>query len=135
MKAHIGHIGLNMPNAEAMSFWRELVTFLSFKVLEDSGSHFDASDGTSYLCIAVADSRFVGDGYHRKRIGLSHVAFNVGTPEEVDAFVTEYLAPRDIRPLYGGPSLYADYGPRYYAVYFEDPTRLKVEIAFDPDSA
>jgi hypothetical protein len=32
--------------------------------------------------------------------------------------------------LYGGAKEY-DYAPGYYAVYFEDPDRIKVEVAFE----
>lgn len=45
----------------------------------------------------------------------------------MDAFVAEFLTPRGIEPLYDGASAY-DYEHGYYAVYFEDRSRLKVEV-------
>jgi hypothetical protein len=41
--------------------------------------------------------------------------------------VPHFLEPRAIKPLYSGPKPY-DYTPGYYAVYFEDPSRLKIEV-------
>jgi hypothetical protein len=52
----------------------------------------------------------------------------VETPEMVDQFVATLFEPRGIEPLYGGALKPAGYPDAYYAVYFEDPDRLKVEM-------
>lgn len=93
------------------------------------GNHFDASDGHTFLCFSTTKPGYGEPKFHRKRTGLNHIAFNVGTREAVDKFVADYLGPRSIPTLYGGAKEY-DYVPGYYAVYFEDPDRIKVEIAF-----
>lgn len=49
----------------------------------------------------------------------------------VDAFVNDFLTPRQIEPLYGGAKAYPEYTPGYYAVYFEDPDRIKVDVAYE----
>jgi catechol 2,3-dioxygenase-like lactoylglutathione lyase family enzyme len=136
MKATIGHIGINLSNnAEPFRFWKELLGYLEFRIVEAGDDHFDADDGVSYLCVSVTDKKFHGAGFHRKRTGLNHVALNVAAPAQVDRFVQEFLVPHQITRLYGGTRAYPDYAPGYYAVYFEDPDRIKVEIAYDPSLA
>lgn len=132
MNATIGHIGINLSNSEeSFEFWKELLTYLGFSILDD-GNHFDANDGRSYLCVSTTKADYNQVTFHRKQTGLNHIAFNVSLREEVDAFVAEFLSPRRIEPLYGGPRAYPEYTKDYYAIYFEDPDRIKVEMAYDP---
>ena len=49
----------------------------------------------------------------------------------VDSFVEGFLSPRRIETLYGGAKAYPDYGQSYYAVYFEDPDRIKIEVVYE----
>lgn len=80
----------------------------------------------------MTGKRHRGAGFHRKRTGLNHLAFRVSSKQRVDRFTREFLAPRGIVPLYGGARAYPEYAKGYYAVYFEDPDRIKVEVAYDP---
>ena len=50
----------------------------------------------------------------------------------MDRFVAEFMRPRSIAPLYDSPREYPEYRPGYYAVFFEDPDRLKIEVAHVP---
>jgi catechol 2,3-dioxygenase-like lactoylglutathione lyase family enzyme len=79
--------------------------------------------------VTVTQPNYRKPDYHRKRTGLGHVAFRVSSPDMVDAFVNEFLKPRQIEALYGGAKVYPDYAPGYYAVYFEDSDRIKVELS------
>jgi catechol 2,3-dioxygenase-like lactoylglutathione lyase family enzyme len=131
MKAALGHVGINLSSAEEpFAFWQDLLVFLGFEVIPD-GNHFDASDGHTSLCVQVTKAGHQVPGFHRKRTGLGHVAFKVESAELVDKFVAEFLLPRRIEPLYGGAKAYPEYTPGYYAVYFEDPDRIKVEVVFE----
>ncbi|PIN75240.1 bleomycin resistance protein [Candidatus Woesearchaeota archaeon CG10_big_fil_rev_8_21_14_0_10_37_12] len=130
MKATIGHIGINLSSKKSFQFWKDLLNYLEFKITED-GMHFDANDGKSYLCVNVTSKKYNKEGFHRKRTGLNHLAFNVSSPKFVDQFVSEFLKPRKIQPLYGGPNEYPDYAKEYYSVYFEDYDRIKIEIVYE----
>ena len=136
MKATIGHIGINLSNSEeSFQLWKDLFAYLGFSIT-DEGDHFDAGDGHSYLCVSTAKGEHTGAGFHRKQTGLNHIAFNVASADEVDDFVSGFLVPRGIEPLYGGAKSYTEYTEHYYAAYFEDPDRIKVEISYEgpPDS-
>lgn len=131
MKSAVGHIGINLSSEdEPFVFWKDLLTFLEFEIQPD-GNHFDATDGHTSLCVQVTKPGYQDPGFHRKRTGLGHIAFRVDSAELVDAFVTEFLKPRQIEALYGGARAYPEYAPGYYAVYFEDPDRIKVEVVFE----
>ena len=131
MKSTLGHIGINLSSEdEPFVFWKDLLTFLDFEIMPD-GNHFDATDGHTSLCVQVTKSDYQKPNFHRKRTGLGHIAFQVGSAYMVDAFVNDFLKPRQIEPLYGGAKSYPDYAPAYYAVYFEDPDRIKVEVVYD----
>jgi catechol 2,3-dioxygenase-like lactoylglutathione lyase family enzyme len=78
------------------------------------------------------DPRYADRKLHRKAPGINHIAFRVPTRAEVDLFTKQFLAPQSITPLYGGPREYPEYTPGYYAVFFEDPDRLKLEVAYVP---
>jgi catechol 2,3-dioxygenase-like lactoylglutathione lyase family enzyme len=128
VKSALGHVGINLSSAEEpFAFWQDLLAYLDFEVLPD-GNHFDASDGHTSLCVQVTKAGHQDPGFHRKRTGLGHVAFKVESAELVDQFVAEFLRPRQIEPLYGGAKAYPEYAPGYYAVYFEDPDRIKIEV-------
>ncbi len=64
--------------------------------------------------------------YHRKHIGLNHLAFHAESIVQVDA-ITKQLHQKGIPILYPDMHPYAG-GINHYAVYFEDPDRIKVEI-------
>ena len=64
----------------------------------------------------------------RARLRVQRVA----TRAEVDTFAIEFLEPRGIATLYGGPREYPEYRPGYYAIFFEDPDRLKLELVHLP---
>ena len=130
MKASIGHFGINLSSLANLKLWKDLCTFLDFEITDD-GEHFDASDGTSYLCVSLTEKAHAEPSFHRKRTGLNHIALRVSSKELVDEFVEEFLTPRKIEPLYKGAKSYPQYTDGYYAVFFEDHDRIKIEIVFE----
>lgn len=57
---------------------------------------------------------------------LQHIAFAARSPAEVDSFMP-WAASRNIRIL-SGPRAYPEYGGDYYAVFFEGPEGLRLEL-------
>jgi catechol 2,3-dioxygenase-like lactoylglutathione lyase family enzyme len=131
MKAIIGHFGINLSNpGRSFDFWKDLFNYFEF-VITGEVFHFHASDGHSEFCITATEEKYIKNGFHRKNTGLNHVAFKVNSQEQVDQFVSEFLKPRNISTLYGGEKSYPDYANEYYAVYFEDPDRIKIEVVYE----
>jgi catechol 2,3-dioxygenase-like lactoylglutathione lyase family enzyme len=131
MKAKIGHVGINLSNMDNLRFWKELLQYLEFSIAGE-GEHFDAASENSYLCISVTEQKYRNDGFHRKRTGLNHIALRVETADQVNVFVSEFLELKGITPLYGGAKPYPEYVPGYYAVFFEDLNRIKIEVVYEP---
>jgi hypothetical protein len=63
---------------------------------------------------------------------VNRLAFGVRERADVDRFVTEFVRPRGIATLYESPREYPEYRAGYYAVFFEDPDRLKLEVVYVP---
>jgi catechol 2,3-dioxygenase-like lactoylglutathione lyase family enzyme len=125
MKAHLYHIQLNVTDIQ---FYRDFFAFLEYRVIDQSPEHLGVSDGQTDFWIIRTDNEYVELPYHRKACGLNHLALRVATPKDVDRFCAEFLTARNIKPLYGSPKTFPEYHPEYYAVYFEDPDRIKLEI-------
>lgn len=64
--------------------------------------------------------------YHRSRVGLNHLAFQASSSQHVDE-ITNRLKEKRITILYPEIHPFAG-GDNHYAVYFEDPDRIKVEL-------
>jgi catechol 2,3-dioxygenase-like lactoylglutathione lyase family enzyme len=133
MKTTLHHLQLNVGDAgAALPFWRALLGYLEYRVIAEAYDFLGMTDGgTDFWVIATPAERRAG-GFHRKNVGLNHVAFRVGSRRAVDTFHQDFLQVRRITPLYGGPREYPEYAPGYYAVFFEDPDRLKVEVVHIP---
>ena len=58
--------------------------------------------------------------------GLNHLAFHAGDSARVDA-LTDALRARGVAVLYEDRHPHAG-SPEHYAVFFEDPDRIKVEL-------
>ncbi len=82
--------------------------------------------GETYLVFVQADEAFLDIPYHRRRVGLNHLAFHVASRQQVDE-LTRKLEEKGVPILYPERHPYAG-GENYYAVYFEDPDRIKIEI-------
>lgn len=84
--------------------------------------------------VGQCKEKFAEHRYHRKHVGVNHIAFRADSKGTVDRFYKEYLLPKKIPALYGGPKEHPEYSKGYYSVYFEDPDRIKLELAYVPST-
>ena len=129
MPASFTHLSLNVTD---VAFYKDLLTYLGFRHEDEYKYGFGMTDGTVSIWVFKADAKYQKAPFHRKAVGVNHIAFRVKKKEAVDAFYREYLLVRQIPVLYGGPAEHPEYEPGYYAVYFEDPDRSKVEVMYLP---
>jgi catechol 2,3-dioxygenase-like lactoylglutathione lyase family enzyme len=128
MSGELHHIELYVSNLNrSREFWGWLLCDI-FKYepyqLWDKGMSFRREG--CYIVLVQTEERFQSPKYHRCRTGLNHIAFQVDTREEVDV-LTEELRLRRVKILYEDRHPHAG-GPDSYAVFFEDPDRIKVEV-------
>jgi len=134
MKAFVYHVQVNVRDATvSLPFYRDLLHHLEFRCVHDEPRVAGYADGRTSIWLIEPAGGHAGAGFHRKRTGLNHVAFRVPERRDVDDFTRDFLAPRGLVPLYRTPREFPEYRPGYYAVFFEDPDRLKLEVVHIPE--
>jgi catechol 2,3-dioxygenase-like lactoylglutathione lyase family enzyme len=131
MKTSLYHIQINISDAKkTIPFYKELFVYFEYNIIDESESHLGISNGTTDFWFIETEKDFTVNAFHRKNTGLNHIAFKVENKTDVDTFVEEFLKPKNITPLYNSPKEYPEYAENYYAVFFEDPDRMKIEVVF-----
>ena len=128
MTGTIHHVEIYVSNLQqSTQFWQWLLTEkFNYTVYQqwDSGISFKYRD--TYLVFVQTEKQYNGTMYHRKHTGLNHLAFHCPSREFIDQ-LTDELRSKNIPILYHDKHPFAG-GEGYYAVFFEDPDRIKVEV-------
>ena len=133
MKAQLYHLQINVRDASrSLPFYKALLGYLDYRTVYETDSMAGFSGPGTDIWVGAAAPEHTGPGFHRKRTGLNHIAFRVPHRTDVDRVTEEFLAPRGLVPLYTTPREFPEYRPGYYAVFFEDPDRLKLEVVHIP---
>jgi catechol 2,3-dioxygenase-like lactoylglutathione lyase family enzyme len=122
------HIELYVGNLEkSIAFWTPLLAMLGYESERWSGGmNYVKGETDPYFCLLEAPKEHVGAGYHRKRIGLNHLAFRAQSRAHVDE-IHAWLVSSGASLLYEDRYPFAG-GENYYAVFCEDPDRIKLEV-------
>ncbi len=119
-----------MDYKKSIQFYDIIFPFMGFERLNCTKEYTAYTDGLSKIIMTPTEPKYLKDGFHRKRPGLNHLAFYAPSKEKVDQFYKEILLKNKVPALYEKkPSGDND----YYAVFFEDPDRLKLEYVFAPN--
>lgn len=133
MKTHLYHIQLNVSDAsKSLPFYKKLFSFLEYKIIDESSEHIGVSNGTTDFWIIQTEEKHKSVTFHRKNTGINHLAFRVDSKEEVDEFYNHFLKENNVDTLYDTPKMFPEYNKDYYAVYFEDPNQIKLEVVYLP---
>lgn len=134
LKGQFDHIQINVTNLrKSVKFYESVLGWLGYEKIVDNGDGEDKAKaewyrGGSRLILIQCRKEFLDRKFHRKHVGINHISFWAPTRQLVDLFYKEVLLPNKIKVLYTGPKEYPDYSKGYYAVYFEDPDRIKLEL-------
>ncbi|MEK6801029.1 MAG: VOC family protein [Nanoarchaeota archaeon] len=135
MKTSLYHIQLNVSNPKvSLPFYKKLFSYFEYKIIDESENHIGASNGLTDFWIISTEKKHLDKKFHRKSTGLNHISFKVSSKEKVDIFVNDFLKKNKIKPLYDGAKEFPEYREGYYAVYFEDPDRIKFEVTYIPQN-
>jgi catechol 2,3-dioxygenase-like lactoylglutathione lyase family enzyme len=127
MRGLLHHVEIYVSDLQkSRDFWDWQLTHLGYSLYSEWAQGVSWRLGATYLVFVQTEERFKDVEYHRCRTGLNHLAFHGGSRREVDK-LTELLKSRGVKILYEDKHPYAG-GPDYYAVFFEDPDRIKVEV-------
>jgi catechol 2,3-dioxygenase-like lactoylglutathione lyase family enzyme len=124
MTGQIHHIELNVSDwKKSVKLWGWFLKKLGYEVAEkwDAGRSYKL--GRTLIAFVQVKEEHSFPPYHRKRVGMNHLAFYAKSRKQVDEVLKE-LKKKKI------PVLYEDRFPndKWYAVFFEDPDRIKVEL-------
>ncbi|MWV45106.1 hypothetical protein GRF59_15890 [Paenibacillus sp. HJL G12] len=122
------HVEINVSDIKrSREFWEWFLTGLGYGIFQEWEEGFSFKQGKTYLVFVQTEERFMDKVYHRKATGLNHLAFHAESRSQIDEMVST-LKDKGVPILYGDEYPYAG-GPGHYAVFFEDPDRIKVELA------
>lgn len=126
----IDHLHINVSNINVSGkFYDELMKYFGFETLDKADNNWWwHNDGENTFGIEQTGEKYIKNKFHRKQTGLNHIAFRAKSKKDVDEFYNKFLRPHNITVLYGGPKNYPEYHDNYYAIFFEDPDRIKLEF-------
>lgn len=107
-------------------FWSWFLEELGYSLYQEWENGKSWKIGDTYIVFVQTEERYMDVSYHRCRTGLNHLAFYANSRSHVDE-VTEKLKLRGVNILYPDKHPHAG-GEEHYALYFEDPDRMKVEL-------
>ncbi|CAM3067374.1 VOC family protein [Filibacter tadaridae] len=126
-KGLLHHIEIYVSDLKrSAKFWGWLLEELGYNVFQKWERGQSWKLGDTYIVFVQTEERFLDVPYHRSRVGLNHLAFQADSREQVDN-MTDELKSKGITLLYTRQHPFAG-GDNHYAVYFEDPDRIKVEL-------
>lgn len=121
------HVEMYVSNLKkSTTFWKWFLEDLGYVESQKWEHGVSFKLGDTYLVFVQVLDQFKTPAFHRCRVGLNHLAFHARDRAHVEQVKTE-LQKR------GVPILYPEEHPdaedaNYYALYFEDPDRIKVEL-------
>jgi glyoxylase I family protein len=129
------HIDLNVTELDASKRVYGLVLeFLGYTRVKDSGGcEWDLRNGEgrgASLGLRPTDPVLVEHAHKRYAPGLHHLAWRADSREDVDRLYA-LLVEHDVKVL-DAPAHYPEYSGDYYAVFFEDPDGMKLELVYAP---
>ena len=128
MDGTVHHIEIYVSDlSRSILFWEWLLTKkFSYKVFQRWNNGISFIFGDTYIVFVQTEEKYNDSSYHRRKTGLNHLAFQCSSREFVDSLANE-LKEKNINILYADKHPLAG-GEDYYAVFFEDPDRIKVEV-------
>lgn len=140
MQPILDHIQVTVKDmAVAEAFYDKLMPLLGFDLARKGGGKIPKHDFhvVEYVHPLVAfainspRAAFAGETVHRRKPGaLHHIAFRAESRAEVDRLHAALVGIG--AEIVGGPKLWPEHGPDYYAVFFKDPDGIKYEIVHSP---
>lgn len=109
-------------------FWASLLAQIGYEENDRWNDGFTLAHGTdAYLTFVQVAEKHAHRPYHRSGVGLNHLAFRVKDRETVDR-LRQFCRESAISCLYEDRYPFANGGSDYYALFIEDPDRIKVEF-------
>jgi catechol 2,3-dioxygenase-like lactoylglutathione lyase family enzyme len=123
----IHHLSIHVANLELSDeFWGWFLGHLGYSKFDSWKDGVSYKLGHTYLDLLQVEDKYRVIPHDRERPGMHHLAFHALSREQVDE-LTDQIRDRGLTILYQEQHPFAG-GPEYYALYFEDPDKIKVEL-------
>jgi glyoxylase I family protein len=132
MQGLVHHVDLNASDlGVSKRVYGLLLGALGYTCVRDDGEcEWDIRTAAGFASIGLKQARQQTPGHARYAPGLHHLAWSVESRGEVDR-IHRLLKDAGVRIL-DAPALYPEYSADYYAVFFEDPDGIKLEVLHAP---
>ncbi|GGE22726.1 hypothetical protein GCM10011390_47630 [Aureimonas endophytica] len=123
------HIEIYVSDLDAShAFWSALLARIGYAETGRWAEGFSLAAGPgAYLTFVQVAENHATRPYHRCGVGLNHLAFRVADRATVDA-LRDHCQATGVSCLYDDRYPFANGGDDYYALFVEDPDRIKVEF-------
>src|SRR5438094_5246386 len=120
-RGNIQHVEIDVSNFErSKAFYQDFLSWLGYKRILDEKDFAGWSNGEAKIFVTYLE-RYKDSGFHRRQVGLNQMAFRAKSNPDVERLNSEFLFPRSIKVLCGGPKEYSEYRKGYYADNFDGP--------------
>lgn len=127
------HVEINISDLQqSRQFYDYILPIMGYELYQQWSKGFSYIFGETYIVFVQTEEKHMESHYHRGRVGLNHLAFHAESRKQVDD-MTAMLEKLGVSILYKDRHPYAG-GENYYAVFFEDPDRIKLEIVAPSDN-
>ena len=125
MNGRFHHMDIYVADLDrTVAFWGPLLLAIGWTAGAARPTVRSWRGGGAELFFVQTEPDFAAEGYHRKRVGLNHLAFALDARSELEQFKDLVIA-AGARMLYGGE---IEETATQHRFFFEDPDRIKVEV-------
>ncbi len=111
-------------------FYGWLLPELGYLLFQEWENGFSYRKATFYLVFVQTREKYLPNSYNRCNVGLNHLAFHCDSKDKIEA-LRKQLIKKKTPMLYEDRYPYAG-GEEHFALFFEDPDRIKLEIVYEP---
>ena len=128
MNGRLSHIEIYVSNlAKSIEFWSWFLTEkFNYEIYQKWEEGISYKLEETYIVFVQTEIEFLPTKFNRKNTGLNHLAFYCQERIFIDK-LKEDLDQKRYKVLYNDKHPFAG-GTNTYAIYFEDPDRIKVEV-------
>jgi catechol 2,3-dioxygenase-like lactoylglutathione lyase family enzyme len=121
------HVEINVHDLKrTKTFYGWLMAELGFNPFQEWDEGISYKNGSAYLVFTQTETKYKEFSFHRKHTGLNHLAFWAKSRAHVEHLRVQ-LNKNKVPFLYDNNYPFAG-GEGHFALFFEDPDRIKIEI-------
>src|SRR5260370_8052601 len=103
-RGSIRHVEINVSDFErSKAFYHDFLEWLGYKQIVGGKDFAGWGNGEAEIFVTYLE-RYKDSGFHRRQVGLNHIAFQARSRADVDTLPSDFLFPRTTKVLYVVPN-------------------------------